>query len=269
MENREELYKNLENLYSGKDGRYDSVSRGYEIEKLVKLLMNDIVSPLKHKLNVRIGKNEFDGEVIIGKRKLILYDIFVGNLSRFRYERFSYLVRTAYFPRKTYFLIIARSFSKQDKERIQELTERIATKKVKLCFIDYKVLISLHRFSSKMKVEHVEKYLKTVKSLFLEKLFESDSITHESLFDSALSYALDLNRLQTRHARETGLVHADGFQFEIFQDAAGEYRFKLRAPNGEIIAVSEGYVTKVACKNGIEAVRKGANMATIQDRTIV
>ncbi len=45
-------------------------------------------------------------------------------------------------------------------------------------------------------------------------------------------------------------------KFEVYKDKAGEYRFRLKAPNGEIIAVSEGYKTKKSCMNGIESVKK-------------
>jgi len=38
-------------------------------------------------------------------------------------------------------------------------------------------------------------------------------------------------------------------KFEVYKDAAGEFRFRLKAPNGEIIAVSEGYTTKANCLN--------------------
>lgn len=56
-------------------------------------------------------------------------------------------------------------------------------------------------------------------------------------------------------------------QFEIFKDAAGEYRFRLKAPNGEIIAVSEGYKSKDGYKNGIASVRENAPKAEMQDLT--
>ncbi|MDH5449415.1 MAG: YegP family protein [Candidatus Bathyarchaeota archaeon] len=56
-------------------------------------------------------------------------------------------------------------------------------------------------------------------------------------------------------------------QFEIYKDTAGEYRFRLRAPNGEIISVSEGYTSKDGCKNGIASVRENAPKAIIQDLT--
>ena len=52
-------------------------------------------------------------------------------------------------------------------------------------------------------------------------------------------------------------------KFELYQDKGGEFRFRLKARNGEIIAVSEGYTTKPACENGIESVRKNAPEAPI------
>lgn len=53
-------------------------------------------------------------------------------------------------------------------------------------------------------------------------------------------------------------------KYEMYTDKAGEYRFRLKAKNGEIIAVSEGYTTKAACENGIESVRKNAPDAVIE-----
>ena len=47
-------------------------------------------------------------------------------------------------------------------------------------------------------------------------------------------------------------------KFEIYTDKAGEIRFRLKATNGQIIAVSEGYKKMASCKNGIESVRKNA-----------
>ena len=38
--------------------------------------------------------------------------------------------------------------------------------------------------------------------------------------------------------------------FELYKDKAGEYRFRLKASNGEIILASEGYKAKTSCKNG-------------------
>ena len=52
-------------------------------------------------------------------------------------------------------------------------------------------------------------------------------------------------------------------KFEMYTDKAGEFRFRLKARNGEVIAVSEGYVAKASCENGIESVRKNAPEAEV------
>ena len=52
-------------------------------------------------------------------------------------------------------------------------------------------------------------------------------------------------------------------KFEIYQDKAGEYRFRLKARNGQIIGTSEGYVAKGSCENGVESVKKNAEGAEI------
>lgn len=52
-------------------------------------------------------------------------------------------------------------------------------------------------------------------------------------------------------------------KFEIYTDKAGEFRFRLKATNGQIIAVSEGYKTLKNCQNGIASVKKNAPDAKI------
>ena len=54
-------------------------------------------------------------------------------------------------------------------------------------------------------------------------------------------------------------------KFEIYTDKAGEFRFRLKATNGQIIAVSEGYKAIAGCMNGIESVKKNAPDATIEN----
>jgi uncharacterized protein YegP (UPF0339 family) len=54
-------------------------------------------------------------------------------------------------------------------------------------------------------------------------------------------------------------------KFEIFLDRKKQYRFHLRASNGEIIAASEAYETKVACIKGIKSIQKNAPAAAIID----
>ena len=74
-----------------------------------------------------------------------------------------------------------------------------------------------------------------------------------------------------KNAVEGGLEDqtVEGFEtekhpkFEVYEDKGGEFRFRLKARNGEIIAVSEGYKAKASCMNGIESVRKNAPDAEI------
>lgn len=54
-------------------------------------------------------------------------------------------------------------------------------------------------------------------------------------------------------------------KFEVYRDRAGQFRFRLKARNGEIIAVSESYTAKAGCLNGIESVRKNALDAEIME----
>ena len=52
-------------------------------------------------------------------------------------------------------------------------------------------------------------------------------------------------------------------KFEMYEDKGGEFRFRLKARNGQIIATSEGYTTKANCENGIESVKKNAPEAEV------
>lgn len=52
-------------------------------------------------------------------------------------------------------------------------------------------------------------------------------------------------------------------KFEVYVDKAGEFRFRLKARNGEIIATSEGYKAKASCLNGIDSVRRNAPDAEV------
>lgn len=54
-------------------------------------------------------------------------------------------------------------------------------------------------------------------------------------------------------------------KFEVYTDKGGEFRFRLKARNGEIIAASEGYKRKDSCLNGVESVRKNAAESPVVD----
>jgi hypothetical protein len=54
-------------------------------------------------------------------------------------------------------------------------------------------------------------------------------------------------------------------KFEVYQDRAGKYRFRLKASNGEIVASGEAYESKSAAHKGCEAVQRAADGATVAD----
>ncbi|MGB8384099.1 MAG: DUF1508 domain-containing protein [Dermatophilaceae bacterium] len=56
-------------------------------------------------------------------------------------------------------------------------------------------------------------------------------------------------------------------KFELFQDSASKYRFRLKAGNGEIVATGEAYESRSAAKKGIQAVQRAAAGATVIDQT--
>lgn len=64
---------------------------------------------------------------------------------------------------------------------------------------------------------------------------------------------------------EANFRSATNPKFELYLDRGGAYRFRLKARNGAIIAVSEGYSTRAACENGIDSVRKSAGEADITE----
>jgi uncharacterized protein YegP (UPF0339 family) len=61
---------------------------------------------------------------------------------------------------------------------------------------------------------------------------------------------------------------SDGWKFQVYEDRAGEYRWRLRASNGRIVADSgEGYVYKFECKDMIRKIQVHAPYAEIEDLT--
>ncbi|MBO4749740.1 MAG: YegP family protein [Lachnospiraceae bacterium] len=55
---------------------------------------------------------------------------------------------------------------------------------------------------------------------------------------------------------EEGFATVKNPKFEVYTDKSGEFRFRLKATNGQIIGTSEGYKAKKSCMNGIESVKK-------------
>ena len=63
---------------------------------------------------------------------------------------------------------------------------------------------------------------------------------------------------------EPGFRQLTNPKFEMYRDKSGSYRFRLKARNGEIIAVSEIYSAKAGCLNGIESIRRNAVDAAVE-----
>jgi hypothetical protein len=57
-------------------------------------------------------------------------------------------------------------------------------------------------------------------------------------------------------------------KFEVYTDKAGEFRFRLKASNGQTILASEGYKAKSGCNNGIESVKKNASNDSNYERKL-
>jgi len=56
-------------------------------------------------------------------------------------------------------------------------------------------------------------------------------------------------------------------KFEVFKDKAGEFRFRLKAANGEIILASQAYTQKHNCLKGIESIKEHSGDAEVLDLT--
>lgn len=53
-------------------------------------------------------------------------------------------------------------------------------------------------------------------------------------------------------------------KFELYRDKAGAYRFRLKARNGAIIAVSDAYAARAGAISGLESVKKNAPGAKVE-----
>ena len=53
------------------------------------------------------------------------------------------------------------------------------------------------------------------------------------------------------------------YKFEVYKDKAGEFRFRFRASNGEIMFGSEGYKAKASAMNAIESIKKNSPDADV------
>ena len=118
-------------------------------------------------------------------------------------------------------------------------------------------------------------YYKTAKGYFNYRLKSFNKITIAVSGGTGYSSLASL-KAGVESVRKNATVHVDDLtlkdrkealkfpKFEIFQDKAGEYRFRLYASNGELLCISEdGYASKDSCKKGIQSVAKWAPTADV------
>lgn len=53
-------------------------------------------------------------------------------------------------------------------------------------------------------------------------------------------------------------------KYELYQDKGGDWRFRLKAGNGEVIATGQGYASKSGAMNGIDSVRRNADSEVVE-----
>lgn len=66
-------------------------------------------------------------------------------------------------------------------------------------------------------------------------------------------------------SRNPSATQAPALKFEIYKDPKGEFRWRLKAANGETIATSEGYKAKASCRNSVDLIKRGAASATVRE----
>lgn len=104
--------------------------------------------------------------------------------------------------------------------------------------------------------------------------FHLKANNHEIIATSEVYSGMEACKKGIESVRHNCAAHVedqtkDGFdtlvnpKYELYTDKAGEFRFRLKARNGEKILASQGYTSKESCKNGIESVAKNAPDAEI------
>lgn len=80
------------------------------------------------------------------------------------------------------------------------------------------------------------------------------------------SVATNAPKAEIENQTVDGYTKVKNPKFEVYKDKKGEFRFRLKASNGQIIATSEGYKAQASCLNGIESVRKNSVDPTIVEK---
>jgi uncharacterized protein YegP (UPF0339 family) len=88
--------------------------------------------------------------------------------------------------------------------------------------------------------------------------------THAAAIKGIASIRLNAAEAHVENQTEDGWAAMPNPKFEMYRDKAGEFRFRMKARNGRIVGVSEGYSSRSGCLNGIDSVKNNANQAEIE-----
>ena len=90
-------------------------------------------------------------------------------------------------------------------------------------------------------------------------------LTAEGAEKVSVFFAVLYKKLRAVANEEEEVASRKPGTFEVYQDGAGEYRFRMKAANNQVIAVSEGYKSKESCLNVIESVQESSQKAEVKE----
>ncbi len=105
---------------------------------------------------------------------------------------------------------------------------------------------------------------------FVLKAGNGEVIGNSEVYGSLASCKNGVESVRKACASQVEDQTAEGYEalkhpkYELYKDKKGEFRFRLKAVNGEIILTGEGYSSKSGCKNGIDSIGRNAPEAEIE-----
>jgi len=105
---------------------------------------------------------------------------------------------------------------------------------------------------------------------FIEKIDEAlqpIGVNYSLTSKGARRLKLDLSDVEIKEIESDPDVSVSGGYFEVYRGKDGQWRFRLKAGNHRIIAVSEAYTSKAGCMNGIRSVKENSKNSEIYDLT--
>lgn len=89
--------------------------------------------------------------------------------------------------------------------------------------------------------------------------------TRKTLKTGVASVKKNASAAQVEDQTKEGFETLKNPKFEVYADKKGEFRFRLKAANGQTVLTGEGYSALRSCMNGIESVRKNAPDAELAE----